>query len=302
MTEPVIVAKGLTKSYGDVTAVDDLSLEISAGEIYALLGLNGAGKTTTIRMLLGMVRPTSGSVTVLGAAVRPGAHAMWSRVGYLVETPAAYPELTVVENLMVAARLRGLRGHRQVDDVITRLRLTRYARNRAGTLSLGNAQRLGLAKALLHQPDLLILDEPANGLDPAGVAEIRSLLVELSLQGVTVVLSSHILTEVARLATRVGVIDQGRLVREIASNHLAEHVRQRLSVSVRDHAAASKALSAAGFHAIRTDGDQILLTDFRAVAEPEHVVTVLVAAGCPPYRLVVEEDDLETFFLRVVGA
>ena len=128
------------------------------------------------------------------------------------------------------------------------------------------------------------------------------LLLELSLQGVTVVLSSHILTEVARLATRVGVIDEGRLVREIAANHLAEHVQQRLSVSVRDHAAASKALSAAGFHAIRTDGDRILLTDSRAVAEPEHVVTVLVAAGCPPYRLVVEEDDLETFFLRVVGA
>lgn len=302
MTEPVIVARGLTKRYSDVVAVDDLSLQISAGEIYALLGLNGAGKTTTIRMLLGMVRPTGGSVAVLGTEVRPGAHTMWSRVGYLVETPAAYPELTVTENLVVAARLRGLRAGRHVDDVISRLRLTRYARHRAGTLSLGNAQRLGLAKALLHQPDLLILDEPANGLDPAGVAEIRSLLLELSLQGVTVLLSSHILTEVARLATRIGVIHDGRLVREITADHLAENVQQRLSVSVRDYPAATKALSAAGFHAVRTDGDRILLTDSRAVAEPEFVVTVLVAAGCPPYRLVVEQDDLETFFLRVVGS
>jgi ABC-2 type transport system ATP-binding protein len=302
VTEPVIVSRGLTKRYGDVVAVDDLSLQISAGEIYALLGLNGAGKTTTIRMLLGMVRPTGGSVTVLGTEVRPGVHTVWSRVGYLVETPVAYPELTVTENLMVAARLRGLRARRQVDDVIGRLRLTSYARNRAGTLSLGNAQRLGLAKALLHRPELLILDEPANGLDPAGVAEIRDLLLELSGQGVTVLLSSHILTEVARLATRVGVIDDGRLVREIAADHLAENVQQRLSVSVRDYPAATKALSAAGFHAIRTDGDRIMLADSRAVAEPEFVVTVLVAAGCPPYRLVVEQDDLETFFLRVVGA
>jgi len=298
VTAPTIVANGLTKRYGEVDVVDDVSLRIAAGEIYALLGLNGAGKTTTIRMLLGMVRPTSGSVTVLDTAVRPGAHTMWSRVGYLVETPAAYPDLTVAENLMVAARLR---GRRHVDDVIERLQLTHYARQRARTLSLGNAQRLGLAKALLHKPELLILDEPANGLDPAGVAEIRDLLLELSRDhGVTVVLSSHILTEVARLATRIGIIDRGRLVREVTATDLAAHVPQRLSVSVRDHVAAQKALLRAGFDAFRTDGDHIVLTDSRAVGEPEAVATVLVAAGCPPYRLAVEQDDLEAFFLRVV--
>jgi len=297
----VIVASGLTKRYGEVVAVDDVSLRIAAGEVYALLGLNGAGKTTAIRMLLGMVRPTGGSVTVLGTEIRPGAHGVWSRVGYLVETPAAYPDLTVVENLTVAARLRGLRGRRQVDDVVERLRLTQYARNRARTLSLGNAQRLGLAKALLHRPELLILDEPANGLDPAGVAEIRDLLLELSRgQGVTVLLSSHILTEVARLATRIGVIDRGRLVREIAAADLAGHVRRRLSVSVRDRAAAEKALRAAGFDVSRGEGDQVVLTDPRAIGEPEVVAGVLVAAGCPPYRLAVDQDDLETFFLRVV--
>ncbi|MEU3648798.1 ABC transporter ATP-binding protein [Lentzea sp. NPDC034063] len=301
MSVAVIEVQGLTKRYGTVAVVDDVSICIAPGEIYALLGLNGAGKTTTIRMLLGMVRPTAGSVTVLGSVVGPGVHAMWSRVGYLVETPSAYPELTVVENLVVAARLRGLRGRGQVDDVIDRLKLTQYAGQRAGTLSLGNAQRLGLAKALLHQPELLILDEPANGLDPAGVVEIRDLLLELNQQhGVTVLLSSHILTEVARLATRVGVIDQGRLVRELAADHLAEHAQQRLTVSVRDSATAKNALLAAGFRPLRGDGDQIVLTDARSVGEPEGVVTALVAAGCPPYRLVVEQDDLETFFLRVV--
>jgi ABC-2 type transport system ATP-binding protein len=298
---PVIDARGLTKRYGDVAAVDDVSLHINAGEIYALLGLNGAGKTTTIRMLLGMVRPTSGSVEVLGSRVRPGAHAAWSRVGHLVETPAAYPELTVRENLIVAARLRALRGHRHVDEVVERLRLTAYADQRAGTLSLGNAQRLGLAKALLHRPELLILDEPANGLDPAGVAEIRDLLHELSQEhGVSVVLSSHILTEVARLATRIGVIHRGRLVRELDAGDLSAHARRRLSVSARDRVAAERALVVAGFSPMRTESDGLTLADDRALEQPDAVATVLVEAGCPPTRLVVEQDDLETFFLRVV--
>ncbi len=297
----VIDARGLTKRYGQVTAVDELSLRITAGEIYALLGLNGAGKTTTIRMLLGMVRPSGGSVAVLGSVVRPGAHAAWARVGYLVETPAAYPELTVRENLAVAARLRALRGRRHVDEVVERVNLTAYATQRAGTLSLGNAQRLGLAKALLHKPELLVLDEPANGLDPAGVAEIRDLVRELSREhGVTVVLSSHILTEVARLATRIGVLHHGRLVRELGAGDLAAQTRRRLSVSARDLAAAGRALLAAGFSPIRTEQGTLELVDQRAIEEPEEVAVVLVAAGCAPSRLVVEQDDLETFFLRVV--
>lgn len=246
VTPPVIDARGLTKRYGEVVAVEDLSLRVSMGETYALLGLNGAGKTTAIRMLLGMVRPTGGFVHVLGAAVGPREHALWSRVGYLVETPAAYPELTVRENLAVAARLRGVSAGHRVDEVVERLKLTAYADKRARTLSLGNAQRLGLAKALVHEPDLLILDEPANGLDPAVVAEIRELLRELSRdQGVTVVLSSHILTEVARLATRIGVIHRGRLVRELQAADLNTFLRQRLCVSARDPGAAELALTAA---------------------------------------------------------
>ena len=301
MRPPVIDARGLSKRYGEVVAVKDLSLTIAAGETYALLGLNGAGKTTTIRMLLGMVRPTGGSVHVLGTAVGPGEHGLWSRVGYLVETPAAYPELTVRENLAVAARLRGVRAVHRVSDVIERLRLSAYADKRARTLSLGNAQRLGLAKALLHEPDLLILDEPANGLDPAGVAEIRDLLRELSRdQGVTVVLSSHILTEVARLATRIGVIHRGRLVRELEAADLNAFLNQRLCVSARDPDAAKRALVAAGFTPVSSDSGTLVLTDARSVREPDAVATVLVAAGCAPTRLVVEQDDLETFFLREV--
>src|SRR2546423_4444047 len=176
----VIEASGLSKRYDTVTAVDSVDIGVDAGEIYALLGLNGAGKTTTIRMLLGMIRPSGGAVMLWGTPVAPSARSVWSRVGYLVETPAAYPELTVRENLEVVRRLRGVTDRGAVDTVIERLDLTRYADRRARTLSLGNAQRLGLAKALIHRPDLLILDEPANGLDPAGVVEIRHLLRDLA--------------------------------------------------------------------------------------------------------------------------
>ncbi|WP_328454197.1 ABC transporter ATP-binding protein [Amycolatopsis sp. NBC_00438] len=297
-----IDATGLTKRYGEVLAVDQLSFTVAPGEIYALLGLNGAGKTTTIRMLLGMVRPTGGRVSLLGTRVRPGAHAVWSRVGYLVETPAAYPELTVTENLRVAARLRGLSGDGPVAEVIGRLDLGAYADHRARTLSLGNAQRLGLAKALIHRPALLVLDEPANGLDPAGVAEIRALLGELARDGVAVLLSSHILTEVARLATRIGVLDRGRLVWTGATADLVAQARPRLAVLVHDQAAAATALRAAGHPVSRTGNGGLELEDDLALGHPERIATVLVTAGCPPSRLAVEQDDLETCFLRLVSA
>ena len=296
-----IAAVGLSKRYGTVTAVDDVSLRVDAGEIYALLGLNGAGKTTTIRMLLGMIRPTGGAVALLDTRVRPGQRSVWSRVGYLVETPAAYPELSVRENLELMRRLRRLADPNAVSEVIERLRLTPYADRRARTLSLGNAQRLGLAKALVHRPELLILDEPANGLDPAGVVEIRELLRDLAqTHATTVFLSSHNLAEVARLATRIGIIHNGRLLQEIGTDDLARLTRHHLVVSARDPAAAQAALHTAGYPA-EPSQDGLVVRDDRAVRRPDDVATALVSAGCPPTRLVVEQEDLETYFLRLVN-
>ena len=214
---PVIDVVDVSKSYGDVLAVDRVSLRVEAGEIYALLGLNGAGKTTLIRVLLGMVRPTGGRVALFGATIDRRTQRVWSDVGYLVETPAAYPELTVRENLDVVRRLRRIAERSVVDDTIERLGLGPYAHRRTRTLSLGNAQRLGLAKALLHRPRLLILDEPANGLDPAGVVEVRDMLRGLADEGTTVFLSSHVLAEVARLATRIGIIHCGQLREELTA-------------------------------------------------------------------------------------
>jgi ABC-2 type transport system ATP-binding protein len=299
-TGPVIEVVDASKRYGDVLAVDRVSLRVEAGEIYALLGLNGAGKTTLIRTLLGMVRPTGGRVALFGAAVSPREHVVWSQVGYLVEAPAAYPELTVRENLDVVRRLRRIGDRPVVDDAMDRLGLSAYADRRARTLSQGNAQRLGLAKAMFHRPRLLILDEPANGLDPAGVVEIRDLLSELAAHGTTVFLSSHVLAEVARLATRIGIIHFGQLREELDTADLARRERQRLSVNTRDDAAAATALVAAGY-TISSDGSGLVAYDRRAVDAPDDVAVALVEAGVPPVRLVVEREDLESYFLRAVG-
>ena len=245
-----IETNGLSKSYGPVHAVNSVDLRVKPGEIYAFIGLNGAGKTTTIRALLGMIRPSAGSVKVLGQTVGPYGRGPWQRVGHLVESPAAYPELTVRENLEIARRLYGIVDKQASSRVIERMTLASYADRKAGTLSTGNFQRLGLARALLHEPELLILDEPANGLDPAGVVEIRELLVGLTCEkGVTVFMSSHILTEVDRLATRIGIIHQGRLIEELESTQLEEIRAQRLEVKACDLEAAQSALARAGFAA-----------------------------------------------------
>lgn len=214
-TDPVITTHGLSKRYGKVTAVDGLDLEVRKGEIYAFLGRNGAGKTTTIRMILGLIRPLAGEVRVFGHQVESSRPEWLRRVGSLVETATAYPNLTVRENLDLHRRLTGAPA-RAVPDVIDQLGLGAAADRRAGHLSLGNKQRLGLARALVHAPELLVLDEPANALDPAGIVEIRELLRSLADErGTTVFVSSHILVEVAHLADRIGIVHDGRLVEEL---------------------------------------------------------------------------------------
>jgi ABC-2 type transport system ATP-binding protein len=297
-----IETNNLAKQYGHVTAVTGLSLRVARGEIYAFLGLNGAGKTTTIRMMLGMVKPTAGEVQVLGTRIRLGERKPWHSVGHLVEIPHAYPELTVRENLEVLRRLRPGTARPAVARIIERLGLTPYADRRAGTLSQGNAQRLGLAKALLHQPELLILDEPSNGLDPAGIVEIRNLLIELAReQGVTVFMSSHILGEVARLADRIGIIHQGYLLQELDAAELQRNRRRRLVIRSRDCAAAQAVLTGAGFSAELMPNDIIAVKDEVALERPDDIATRLVKAGHPPTMLNIEQEGLEQYFLRLVG-
>jgi ABC-2 type transport system ATP-binding protein len=299
----IIETENLGKRYGDVKAVDSLSLRVAEGEIYTFLGLNGAGKTTTIRMLLGMIKSSAGSATVLGKRVHLGSREPWAGVGYLVESPHAYPELTVRENLEVARLLHPGTERKAVSQAIERLGLGAYAERRAGVLSLGNVQRLGLAKALLHHPRLILLDEPANGLDPAGIVEIRALLLELTRQeGLTVFMSSHILAEVARLANRIGIIHGGKLLREMDLAGLEHERRRRLLVRARNILAARQVLTVAGYASENPVDGQLDITDAAALESPDEIAGLLVRGGCAPTELMVEEEELEDYFLRLVGA
>ncbi len=214
----------------------------------------------------------------------------------------AYPELTVRENLEVSRRLHPGTPPKAIGQIIELLRLEAYANRRAGTLSHGNAQRLGLAKALIHQPRLLILDEPTNGLDPAGIVEIRELLLDLTQNhGGTVFMSSHILAEVSRLAGRIGILHNGRMIQEFNSTELELNRKRRLNLRVPDVESAQQILIAAGQPAeILSDGTIVLNTPF-SVESPGEINCLLVNAGIPPTHLVVEEEELEQYFLRLIG-
>ncbi len=299
--EDVIRTENLTKHYNRVHAVENVSLQVRKGEIYGFLGLNGAGKTTAIRMLLGMIRPTRGSAFLWGRKVGPNSSDLWEKVGYLVETPSSYPELTVRENLEIIRRLRRIPERDTVNAVIDRLRLTSYHDVKAEHLSLGNAQRLGLAKALLHNPEILILDEPANGLDPAGILEMRNLFRDLAAHhGVTIFISSHILGEISKMVTRIGIIHEGCLVQELNADELELLLQKRLIVGAREIEAVRSQLINDGYSANLSENGNLEVTGGDAIDHPEHIASILVQAGLPPTLLKVEEEDLESYFFRTI--
>lgn len=300
--DDVIKTENLSKYYGNVKAVDDISISVGRGEIYGFLGLNGAGKTTTIRMLLGMIRPTTGESYLNGEKIHSGQHKIWNKVGYLVEIPYSYPQLTVKENLEIIRRLRLLPDPHTVDSVIEKLQLSPYKNRKAKNLSLGNAQRLGLAKALLHDPEILILDEPSNGLDPAGIVEIRELLQDLAFnKGATVFISSHILGEISRIATRIGIINDGKLIQEIEAEELHRLRNKSLLINVNDKNGAISALKEKGITSTLTDDGLIEIKAENALLHPENINSNLVNAGFSPNMLKVEEEELESYFLRIIG-
>lgn len=298
----IIETSGLTKVYGSLKAVDQVSLSVKKSEIYGFLGLNGAGKTTTIRMLLGLVHPDTGNVFVCGRRITPGHIGPWEKVGYLVELPYSYPELTVRENLLAVSRLRGFNDSVHSDEIINLLQLNAYKNVKARNLSLGNNQRLGLAKALIHNPEVLILDEPSNGLDPSGIVEIRELLKDIAFnRGVTVFISSHNLGEISKLATRIGIIHQGALVQEIDVGKLVSVLHQTLLLDTRDRVGAASCLIQRGFKVEYSGNGMIRIPDPEACKNPEEINALLVHAGFSPYYIHAVQEDLESYFLRIIG-
>jgi len=303
----IISTTNLTKTYGEIHAVDNVNLSVKQGEIFGFLGLNGAGKTTTIRMLLGMIAPTSGQCYLQGQKVSAGNINTWCDVGYIVETPYSYPELTVRENLEIVRRLRGIEDKSCVNWIIKKLKLEDYASKKAKYLSLGNAQRLGIAKAIIHKPKILILDEPTNGLDPGGIVEVRQLLMDLAKNsGVTVLVSSHKLDEISRIATNIAIIHDGKLIKEIDREQLENQLKKSLILDGKDRVAMKSILSKAGYKVYAQDRsltEELLPLQIQnedAVNTPEKIATLLVNAGHPPTLLKVEKEDLEMYFLRAI--
>jgi ABC-2 type transport system ATP-binding protein len=302
MTADTIVTEKIGKHYGKIRAVADLSLGVKKAEVYGFLGLNGAGQTTTIRMLLAMIKPDAGTAYINGRRVNAGNYRLREQIGCLVETHCAYPDLSVAENLEIVRRIHGLKDAKAVSAVMEQLRLTPYRDRRAKTLSLGNAQRLGLAKALIHRPHILILDEPSNGLDPAGIVELRQMLLDMARNdGVTVFISSHILTEIALLADRVGIIHQGRLLQELQTDQLAQLSQKRLLVKTTGLEDTRRLLEGNGYKvSLSGDNKTLAISGDGAPAKPEAVTNLVVRAGQSLTMLKAEEEDLEGYFLRII--
>jgi ABC-type multidrug transport system ATPase subunit len=296
VTQHVIETRALTKRYGEaIVAVDALELRVRGGEVYGFLGPNGAGKTTTLRMLLGLVRPTSGDATVLAAA--PGSPAALARIGAMVEAPGLYPYLSGRDNLRVLAGHAGAPPER-VDAVLAETRLSERAGDRARSYSTGMKQRLGVAAALLKDPELLILDEPTNGLDPAGMAEMRAFIRSLAKGGRTVVLSSHLMGEVEQVCDRVGVIRDGVLVAE----GTVEQLRGRATLRVRAEPPGEAARLLARLPEVAevaTRGAVLeLSTDAAAAAG---INRTLVTAGIEVSEISEQRASLEDVFLELTG-
>ena len=291
----LVETRDLTKRYGSLTAVSNLNLNVRRGEVYGFLGPNGAGKTTTLRMLLGLIRPSSGDATVIGGS--PGTPDSLERVGALVESPAFYPYLSGRDNLRVMARYSGV-GKDRIGEVLDQVELSERAKDKFRKYSLGMKQRLGVAAALLKDPELLFLDEPTNGLDPKGMADMRRLIRTLGTGDRTVLLSSHLLGEVEQICDRVGVIQRGELVAQGTVSELRgrEGLLVRAEPVKEAHEIAKRL---AGVEEVKeTDGMLRLTTDPGRAAE---INAKLVSAGLRVSEIRPSEQSLEEVFLELTA-
>lgn len=302
MSKYVIETKNLTKQYGTQKSVADLNIHVKQGRIYGLLGRNGAGKTTTMKMLLGLTQPTSGEVTIWGQPLRTNEKKLLPRIGYLIESPGFYPNLTATENLRIFATLRGVPSRNAIKNALDLVGLPYKDKKLFSQYSLGMKQRLAIALAIMHDPELLILDEPINGLDPIGIAEVRSFIRDLCTErGKTILISSHILSEIALLADDIGIIDHGALLEEESLAELEAKSSRHIRFTVSSTTQAARILER-NFH----ETQFIIQDDYKmrlhnldiSVGE---IVTAFVENGLSVSEAYVCEESLEDYFKRVTG-
>lgn len=302
MSRYVIETKGLTKQYGAQKSVSDLNLHVQQGRIYGLLGRNGAGKTTTMKMLLGLVQPTTGTVSIWGKPLRQNEKKLLPRIGSLIESPGFYPNLTATENLRIFAALRGVPSRNAIQNALELVGLPYRDKKLFSQYSLGMKQRLAIALAVMHDPELLILDEPINGLDPIGIAEVRAFIRGLcDERGKTILISSHILSEIALLADDIGIIDHGVLLEEESLAELEEKSSRYIRFTVSDAGQAARLLERgfqiSGFSIL--DDHRMQVYDFSVPVG--QLVTAFVQNGLEVSEAAVMEESLEDYFKRVTG-
>ncbi len=302
MSDFVIETKQLTKAYGEQTAVKAVNLHVKKGRIYGLLGRNGAGKTTIMKMILGLTPITSGEVDVFGQSIKGKEKQLYPRIGAIIETPGFYPNLTGTENLEIFAKLRGTPRPRAVELSMEVVGLPYKDKKLFSKYSLGMKQRLGIANAILHDPELLILDEPTNGLDPIGIAEVRNFIKNLSVErGKTILISSHILSEIALLADDIGIIDHGALLEEESLAELEAKSSRHIRFTVSSTTQAARILER-NFHETQfTIQDDYKMRLHNLDIPVGEIVTAFVENGLTVSEAYVCEESLEDYFKRVTG-
>lgn len=302
MSDYVIETRNLTKQYGTQTSVSDLNIHVKKGRIYGLLGRNGAGKTTTMKMLLGLTAPTSGEVEILGKNIRTNSKQVLPHIGSLIEAPGFYPNLTGTENLRIFAEMRNIKNANAIKGALELVGLPYRDKKLFSQYSLGMKQRLAIALAVMHNPSILILDEPINGLDPIGIAEVRSFIRELcDAQGKTILISSHILSEIALLADDIGIIDHGVLLEEESLAELENKNRHYIQFGVSDSKTAARILQ----NDLRIQNfkvcDQHILQVMDVNVPIALINRTFIQNGLEVSEAHMCEDTLEDYFKQVTG-
>ncbi len=302
MSKYVIETKNLTKQYGTQKSVADLNIHVRQGRIYGLLGRNGAGKTTTMKMLLGLTQPTYGKVTIWGKPLRTNEKKLLPRIGSLIESPGFYPNLTATENLRIFATLRGVTSRNAIKNALDLVGLPYKDKKLFSQYSLGMKQRLAIALAIMHDPELLILDEPINGLDPIGIAEVRSFIRDLCTErGKTILISSHILSEIALLADDIGIIDHGALLEEESLAELEAKSSKYIRFTVSSTTQASRILERSFHETHFTVQDDYKMRLHNLDVSVGKIVTAFVENGLTVSEAYICEESLEDYFKRVTG-
>ncbi|MBY0596535.1 ABC transporter ATP-binding protein [Bacillus bingmayongensis] len=298
----IIKTTNLTKIYGKQKSVDNLNINVNQGEIYGFIGRNGAGKTTTIRMLLGLIKPTSGKIEIFGEDFFKNQKEILRRIGSIVEVPGFYENLTARENLLINAKIIGVHKKNAIEEALEIVGLQHETRKLVGKYSLGMKQRLGIARTLLHYPELLILDEPTNGLDPIGIKEMRKLIKSLAQErNITILISSHILAEVEQLVDHMGIIHEGKLLEETSLDTLRKTNRKYLEFQVNNDNKATMLLEKQ-FHIfdyeVHDEGNIRVYSHF---GQQGQINKTFVQNDIEVLKIMMSEDRLEDYFTKLVG-